>query len=331
MYQDKTVGAVIPAYNEEGHIGTVIDTLPDYIDRAYVIDDGSTDGTWAEIQAHAERVNDHQDRGDTDSDSVDTVVEPIQHEDNRGVGGAIKTGYRRALIEGIDVVTVISGDEQTEPDIVERIVEPVANGTADYAKGNRMLLKDRSDMPRFRQIGNFMLSFLTKVASGYWKVMDPQNGSTAISHTALQQLDLDELYEDYGFENDILVRLNVHGLRVADVSRRAVYKNETSHISYRSFVPNVSMLLLRDFLWRLRAKYLVKDFHPLVFLYYAGAVGVATGILTLLWSLLGDGDVKGSTAMVLCIVGLLCLVEAMIFDMEENRDLQVLLYDVQEE
>ncbi|WP_129116670.1 glycosyltransferase family 2 protein [Halegenticoccus tardaugens] len=330
MYRGATVGAVIPAYNEEGFIGEVIDTLPSFVDRAYVVDDGSTDGTWQEIQRHAERANEEWQAGAARPDggtTFDRRVVPIRHPRNRGVGGAITTGYRRALADGVEVTTVISGDGQTEPDIVERIITPVCDGRAEYAKGNRLRGRDRDAMPPFRQFGNFVLSLLTKIASGYWKVADPQNGSTAISREALAEIDLDSLYEDYGFANDLLVRLNVHGMRVADVSRRAVYKNETSHIRYKTFVPRLSKLLLRDFLWRLRAKYLTDDFHPLPFFYYAGAFAASVGLTSLFRRIVRrDGDAVVS--LTLFLFGWLFMLLAMVFDLKENEDLQVLVYDL---
>ncbi|WP_101298332.1 glycosyltransferase family 2 protein [Halegenticoccus soli] len=329
MYRGATVGAVVPAYNEGGFIGEVIDTLPEFVDRAYVVDDGSTDGTWGEIVRHAERANERWRAEAPRTDGgvgFDRRVVPVRHERNRGVGGAIKTGYGRALEDGVDVTTVISGDGQTEPDIVERIIRPVADGRADYAKGNRLRGRDRDSMPPFRQFGNFVLSLLTKIASGYWKVADPQNGSTAISHEALVELDLDSLYEDYGFANDLLVRLNVHGMRVADVSRRAVYKDETSHIRYKTFVPRLSKLLLRDFLWRLRAKYLTDDFHPLPFFYYFGAFAASVGLLSLFRRIARrDGDALD--ALTLFLLGWLFMLFAMVFDLRQNEDLQVLVYD----
>lgn len=349
MYQGNTVGAVIPAYNEEAFIGDVIETLPTYIDRAYVIDDASTDDTWNAIVARADggkSVESSTQNGNSDRAIVTAEdggdhnggasgdgngaperrsggeapkVVPLQHEENRGVGGAIKTGYKRALADGMDVAVVIAGDGQTEADIVERIVEPVATGRVDYAKGNRMLT--REGMPIFRQIGNFALALLTRIASGYWKVNDPQNGSTAISRTALETIELDELYEDYGFVNDLLVRLNVHGFRVADVPRRAVYKDETSHIEYSTFIPKLSVLLLRDFLWRLRVKYLQRDFHPLALFYYVGAGTSALGAASIGKSALGDRSSEGN-GVILFVLGWLFMLFAMVFDMNENRDLQ---------
>ena len=327
MYANKRIAAVIPAYNEEGFIGEVIRTLPRYIDRAYVIDDGSTDGTWDEIKEHAERME--PDGGTAISTASDTSViqpeprpdiVPIQHQTNQGVGAAIKTGYRRALADEMDVTTVIAGDGQTEPDIVERIVKPVATDQGDYSKGNRMLT--REGMPPLRQFGNFVLALLTKIASGYWKVNDPQNGSTAISLDALQAIDLDALYDGYGFANDLLVRLNVHGMRVVDVPRRAVYKDETSHIDFKSFVVTVSWLLLKDFLWRLRVKYLERDFHPLALFYFGGAATAATGFAGMIRDLRGETSLSRSNGTVLFILGWVLMLLAMVFDLEVNEHLQ---------
>lgn len=346
MYEGNTVAAVIPVYNEEPFIGEVIETLPAYIDRAYVIDDASTDDTWSAIQARtdggipseAPGRNGDSDRpvaavgasDDTDEaagrDDIDDrderkapKVVPLQHERNRGVGGAIKTGYKRALADEMDITVVIAGDGQTAPDVVERIVKPVAAGRVDYAKGNRMLT--REEMPMFRQIGNATLALLTRIASGYWKVNDPQNGSTAISRSALETIELDEVYEDYGFVNDLLIRLNVHEMRVADVPRRAVYKDETSHISYSTFIPKLSVLLLRGFLWRLRVKYLQRNFHPLALFYYVGAGTSALGAVTVGKDALSEGPSKGDGA-VLFVLGWLFMLFAMVFDLNENRDLQ---------
>ncbi|WP_276261509.1 glycosyltransferase family 2 protein [Haloglomus litoreum] len=322
MYDGKTIGAVIPAYNEEGFVGDVIETLPPFVDRAYVVDDGSTDGTWAEILEHARAVNDRtRDR----EAPFDRRVLPVKHASNAGVGAAIKTGYRRALADGVDVTAVIAGDGQTQPDIVERIVAPVATGEAGYAKGNRLLGADRSRMPRHRQVGNGILSLLTKIASGYWRVLDPQNGSTAISHEALAAIDIDAIYEGYGYCNDILVRCNVHGIRVADVQRRAVYEDETSHISYRTYIPLVSSLLLRDFLWRLGRRYVVDDTHPLAGLYLLGAATTGGSLGAALADRLREPERRRGNAPVLFVLGTACLLSAMAADRAENRDLDVIV------
>jgi glycosyltransferase involved in cell wall biosynthesis len=276
MYRGKSVAVVVPAYNEEGFVGEVVRTLPSFVDCAYVVDDASTDGTWSEIQRVAARQNSRR--------RLDGVERPrvvtIRHETNRGVGAAIKSGYRRVRREGFDVAAVMNGDGQMDPAILDRILDPVAGDQADYAKGNRLLDGTHfGEMSTVRLIGNFLLTYLTKIASGYWKTMDPQNGYTAISSRALAALDLDELYDGYGFCNDILIHLNARGMRVADVSMEAVYGEESSSIRYRSFVPRVSTLLFTGFLWRLRERYLLYDFHPLVALYAVGAFGTGASLL----------------------------------------------------
>ncbi|WP_336036866.1 glycosyltransferase family 2 protein [Halobacterium yunchengense] len=330
MYEGNSIAAVIPAYNEEGFVGDVVETLPEFVDRAYVVDDASTDGTWAEIKRHAERVNESERAEVPVTDGgveLEPRVVPIQHDENRGVGGAIKTGYLAALEDDVDVTLVVSGDGQTEPDILERILQPVVDGEAGYAKGNRLLDEDREDMPRFRQVGNFALTVLTKVSSGYWRMMDPQNGSTAISRDALDAVEIEEMYEDYGYCNDLLARLNAAGVTVADVSRRAVYEDEESHIDYRTYVPKVSALLLGNFLWRLREKYLGEEFHPLPLFYVAGALAAGGGAASLLARAVGEDGPGVVESLTLGAVGVFGLVAGMVLDREENRGMTVQKYD----
>lgn len=326
MYDGHRVGVVIPAHNEAGFIGDVIDNLPDFVDRAYVVDDASTDGTWAEIQSRIP---------DSGADQPEAVVAdggvrterrlvPIRHETNAGRGAAVKTGYRRALGAEMDTIAVIDGDGQMDPGILERFVDPIASGRADYAKGNRLLSREhRRAMSRWRLFGNSLLSYLTKVSSGYWRMMDPQNGYTAVSARMLRSLEVDDLYDDYGFLNDILVHLNVADARVVDVAMRARYGDEESGIRYSTFVPRVSSLLLRDFVWRLRVKYLMFDFHPLVGLYVLGALTAIGGAAFLGWSAVSALTPFNLLAALLTFVfsGTL-LTFAMIFDRAHNRNLE---------
>lgn len=324
MYARSTVAAVVPAYNESEFVGEVIENLPEYVDCAYVVDDGSSDDTWAVIQRYTGEQRGTQVAVAAADGGVepDTRIEAIRHDENRGVGGAIKTGYKHALDDEMDVTVVVAGDGQMEPDVVEDVVGAVAKGEADYAKGDRLQPDLRDGMPAFRQLGNYLLSGLTKVSSGYWHVMDPQNGCAAISQSALEAVDIDDLYEDYGFANDLLVRLNEQDLLVADVPQRAIYKEEESQIRYRTFVPKLSVLLLRNFLRRLHREYLVDDFHPLVGLYALGITSAGTGLLWLLDSIVDRQDSGESVnVLVLTAVGLLSVLLAMSFDLEENREL----------
>jgi glycosyltransferase involved in cell wall biosynthesis len=323
MYRGKTVAVVVPAYNEEGLVGDVLDAIPPFVDRVYAVDDCSTDETWAEILEHSER-RERAVAAKADGGQPVDRIEAIRHEENSGVGGAIKTGYRRALQEGIDVTAVIAGDGQMDPSILDRFIEPVVEGQADYTKGDRLQSSElRSAMSSWRSAGNFLLTFLTKLASGYWRTNDPQNGYTAISLSALERIDLDSLYDRYGFSNDLLITLNAHGFRVADVPMQAVYGDEESHINYRSFVPRLSTLLFVGFCWRLKVKYCLDDFHPLVFLYGLGVVGGASGLaLAGLVVVQGASLLAGSVSVFILLFSCALLVFAMIFDMQHNEHLE---------
>ncbi|WP_137283196.1 glycosyltransferase family 2 protein [Halorussus salinisoli] len=323
MYNGNTVGVVVPAYNEQGLVGEVIDSIPDFVDRIYVVDDRSTDETWQEIRRHAEQANRVVGEPETAPKLADggfdpsRRVVPIRHETNRGVGGAIKTGYRRAYDDGMDVTAVIAGDGQMDPDQLDRLLDPIVERKADYAKGTRLLDSEfREEMPAFRLFGNRLLSGLTKVASGYWHTTDPQNGYTAISHRALDELDVESLYDDYGFANELLVRLNCHGMAVADVAIPAIYGDEESTIEYRSFVPKLSWLLLINFLHRQRTQLTESGSWTAALGYALGAIGLVAAVVA--------GLVAGSGLLAVLVVGsLLSLGLAMYSDKSNNEALEL--------
>ena len=319
MYRDNTVAVVVPAYNEEGFVGAVIDDLPEFVDRAYLVDDGSTDATWTEIREHAEMRNaDHRGR-------FDDLVVPIRHDENRGVGGAIKTGYNRARAEGIDVTAVLGGDDQMDPQVLTGYLDPIVDGVAGYAKGNRFArAEDWAEMPRFRLLGNVILSYLTKIASGYWETMDSQNGYTAISLDALERTEIEGMYEYYGYCNDLLVRLNAADVRVADVPRSSEYayaEGWKSHIDYKEYIPKVSVMLFRGFWWRLHRKYLMTGYSPIAPLYVLGAAASGVGVAGFLRSAV-DRDTDGGSWLTATLVGALTLLYATMLDREENTHLE---------
>ncbi len=287
MYNDQRVAVVVTAYCEEGFVGEVLRTVPAFVDRIYVIDDASPDGTWAEIRETADQLNLawNGTTAITDGGTPRQRVVPIRHEENRGYGGAVKTGYRHAYADGMDVVAVMDGDGQMDPAILSRIIDPVAAGSAAYAKGNRLSRpEDRGDMSSFRHFGNRLLSTATKLVTGYWGLTDAQNGYTAISREAIGTLDLDELYDRYGFLNQLLAHLNANEFRVTNVRMAAVYGDETSSIRYRTFVPRMSVLLLGTFWWRLRTKYLVGGQRAPASCYLLGGVGTVGGLVAFLVS-----------------------------------------------
>ncbi|HKI92693.1 MAG TPA: glycosyltransferase family 2 protein [Gaiellaceae bacterium] len=313
MLEGKRVAVVVPAYDEEELVATTIGGVPAFVDRIYVVDDASIDAT-----------------GERARTAGDDRVEVVRHERNRGVGATIITGYRHAARDGMDVVAVMAADNQMDPADLETLVAPVARGELDYAKANRLFSGQAWQLiPRARYLGNAVLSMLTKIASGYWHVADSQSGYTAISREMIEQLDLDRVYSRYGFPNDLLVHLNVWNARVRDFGSRPVYGvGERSGIRYHHVVPRISWLLLRGFFWRLREKYVIRDFHPLVFFYVLGFLstlaGLALGILEVV-DRIGGNDVSVGTVVLIALLlisGSQFTLFAMWFDMESNKDLR---------
>lgn len=316
MYEGKTVAVVVPAYNEEQLIGKVLETMPTFVDLIIVVDDASTDQTLGIAASYRGQLGER--------------VVLLSHKENQGVGAAIVTGYQQALAREIEVTAVMAGDAQMDPGDLGRVVAPVVCSEADYVKGNRLWRGESWQMiPHYRYLGNAVLSLLTKIASGYWHIADAQSGYTAISRIALERLDLDRIYKRYGMPNDLLVKLNVGNFRVRDVSVRPVYNiGESSGIRLRKVIPAIAWLLLRGFCWRLKEKYILRDFHPLVFFYCMGLtlfpVGVVFGMYLVLHRLF-VGTVAATSALFavfLIVSGLQSLFFAMWFDMDYNKHLK---------
>jgi len=330
MYEGARVAVVVPAYNETGLVCDVIRTVPTFVDFVYVIDDCSTDGTWDEIRPLTTHVLDAEaftSASIDDADAHEQVVVGMRHETNGGRGSCVKDGYRRALVDEIDVVAVMDGDGQMDPDELDRIVDPVVKGRADYTKGTRLADRDHvADMSNWRLFGNALLSLLTNLSSGYWGLLDSQNGYTAISRSALETIPIDDLYDRYGFLNDLLTTLNVHGLRLAEVPHPAVYDDEQSGIAYTTFVPAVSLLLLRNFLHRLRQRYLVEEFHATVVCYGLGTAGLGVGVLAGLATVLTGGAlfVDAVSASVTLVAGVVTFLIGVALDVQQNADLAYL-------
>jgi glycosyltransferase involved in cell wall biosynthesis len=313
VLEGKQVAVVVPARDEEALLPQTLAGIPDFVDRVYVVDDGSEDGTVAAAE-----------------EADEARVSVLRHEQSNGVGAAIVTGYKQALADGADVTAVMAADNQMDPADLETLAGAVARGEVDYAKANRLFTGQAWDLiPRSRYLGNAVLSLLTKIASGYWHVADSQSGYTAIGRGTLGLLDLDRVYRRYGFPNDMLVHLNVVNARVRDFPSRPIYGvGERSGIRYRSVVPRISWLLLKGFWWRLREKYVIRDFHPLVFFYVLGFLmtlaGLVLGIVETVLRLMGNELPVATIVLValLLISGTQFTLFAMWFDMESNRDLR---------
>jgi len=310
MYKGMKVSLVIPAYNEKKLIKPTLRKVPKTIDKIYVVDDYSTDDTAGQVKS-----------------VKDSRITLLRHKENTGPGGAIITGYKKSAMDKMDIAVVVGGDNQMDLGDLPNFLEPICRGEADYVKGNRFLMSSLKDMPQHRRFGNSALSLMTKIASGYWKIFDTQDGYTAITRRAIEAIDWDRAWKKYGYVSDFLIRLNVHNLRVKDVPRKAIYlKNERqSQIKIGRYVFRIMPMLIRGFFWRLKEKYMIRDFHPLVFFYLFGLIALPIGGimgLWLLWHRLFIGAISGTTAL-LCalflITGFQSLFFAIHFDMESSR------------
>lgn len=323
MYRDKRIALVIPAHNEEKLIVPTLEHVPAYVDCVYVVDDASTDQTSQRVLARA---------------AQGFNVQLIRHETNQGPGGAIISGYKRARDENYDCVVVVGGDDQMPLEEMPRFLDPLINGVADYTKGNRFM-RGRfavadipTSMPKKRLLGNALISAFTKIASGYYKIVDVVDGYTAMNQEALQIIDWDKAWAGYGYPMDFLIRLNAHGFRVLDVPRRAIYLpgERQSQIKGVRYALRVSPMLLRGFFWRLWTKYILWNFHPLVFFYFAGIAALTVGFLFglyLVYSQIVGVGVSGPRAILdalLILTGLQFLLFAMLFDMQEGLELMPL-------
>jgi glycosyltransferase involved in cell wall biosynthesis len=315
VYKKKTVAVVVPAYNEEKLIAKTIASIPEVVDKIVVVNDASIDRT-AEIIEELSK--------------EDARLHLMEHEVNQGVGGAIVTGYKKSRDLEMDITVVMAGDAQMDPRDFLNIIGPIADGKADYTKGNRLFYGDAWNMiPHYRYLGNSFLSLMTKIASGYWHIADSQSGYTAISLIALRRLDLDKIYKRYGMPNDLLIKLNQHDFCVKDVHIRPVYNvGEKSGIKLAEVIPKITWILLKGFWQRLFKKYVIKDFHPLIFFYLLSFILLTASVpltirLFYIWAIRDNIPDMNAMALVFTLIsGLQTLFFGMWFDMEYNKKLR---------
>ena len=316
MYREKIVAVVVPCYNEKSQIGTVIESMPEFIDKIVVIDDYSTDNTISTVESYLTK---------------NSKLVLLKHKNNQGVGGAIATGYLWVRDNNMDIAVVMAGDGQMDPIDLPNILDPVVDDQADYSKGNRLFSGEAyKKIPKIRYFGNSILSLLTKIASGYWHLADSQTGYTAINSEALKQVDWDKMYKRYGQPNDLLVTLNVLNMRVKDVEINPVYDiGEKSGIKIRKVIFTIGWLLLKRFLWRLKEKYIIQDFHPLIFFYLFGFIFGFSALILFTrvfyyWIFLGFDipPINALAAMFSFMSSSMFTLFAMWFDMEANKHLK---------
>lgn len=240
------VAVAIPCYKVKDHILKVISEIGPEVDRIYAIDDCCPDESGKFIQA----------------ENSDSRVQVIFHEHNQGVGGAVCSGYRAALADGMDIIIKVDGDGQMNPSLIPKFIKPIVEGRADYTKGSRFYSIDSLDaMPGMRKFGNAVLSFINKVSSGYWNVMDPTNGYTAIHRSALGMVPLDKLSKRYFFESDMLFRLGTLRAVVRDIPMQSKYEDEESNLSIRKVACEFPLKYFKAFIKRIFYTYLLRDFN----------------------------------------------------------------------
>lgn len=268
MYRDRKIAVVIPAYNVANQICRVLKGIPDFIDEIIAVDDASTDGTARALLG----VEDHR-------------ITVLHHPANLGVGGAMVTGFRLALDSGAEIVVKMDGDDQMDPQYLPQLLDPIVTGHCGCAKGNRFLDGDQlSDMPRIRLIGNYVLTFLIKLVTGYWHVFDPTNGFVAIDANLLRRMPLGRLARRYFFEGDMLVHLNVLNAKVRDVAIPAQYGDERSSMRLSHIMATFPLYMLRRFWYRIYQKHVLRQFSPVALFWVLGSLllmwGTAFGALT---------------------------------------------------
>ena len=316
MYRGIKVAAVVPAYNEAKQIGQVVDSMPKCVDCIVIVNDASKDNTAEVVQSLAEQQG--------------SRVQFINLSVNQGVGGAIAEGFKWVRDREYDVAVVMDGDGQMDPHDLTNLLDPLVDDQADYAKGNRFMTGMAYQvMPKVRFFGNAALSLLTKIASGYWHVADSQTGYRAIHKSALQAIDWDKSYKRYGQPNDVLVSLNIHGFRVADVPIRPVYGvGEVSTLKIRKAIFTIGWLLVKLFFKRMYQKYVIRDFHPLVFFYLLGGALLLCSVplaFRLMYMTFLNGlvpKVNLLLIMFMLLSGVQFVLFAMWFDMDFNRELK---------
>ncbi len=363
MIENKTIAVVVPAYNEESQIGMVIEGMPDYVDRIVIVNDCSKDATsqkiieyiesgkypslndsiqkqkvvpnrYNEADVFVEQLSDKEDFTNSKeyvSSETKSKIVLIDHIDNGGVGAAIATGYKWCMDHGVDCTAVMAGDGQMDPSELEGICNPVLYDKVDYVKGNRLSHRSAKHLiPTKRYFGNSILSIMTKMASGYWRVSDTQTGYTAISLTALKRIEIGSIYKSYGMPNDMLVKLNLAKCTLKEIEIKPIYRvGEQSKMKITKLIPRVSWLLFRSFFQRIFFRYFLKDFHPLFLLYVLSFILFGTAIpfgIKIFQNMLQKGAVTPNSILMififLIISGFQSLLFAMWMDIQDNDRLQ---------
>ncbi len=307
------IAVVIPCYRERRHILDVLARIPPEVVQIICVDDGCPDQTGAFVEEN----------------NTDPRIAVIKNERNQGVGGATKRGYLAALAADADVVVKLDGDGQMDPELIPTLIAPIADGYADYTKGNRFFdSENTASMPLYRIVGNVVMSFVSKFSSGYWQLFDPNNGYTAIHHAVLRLIPLEKISDDYFFESDMLFRLNALHAVVVDIPMLAKYGDEESHIKLSEALPIFVKKYTANFVKRIFYSYFLRSFSvasiqwilgPMLFLF-----GTVFGIYQWNLSTAQATPATAGTVMLAAlpvIIGLQFILAAIDFDVKSTPTL----------
>ncbi len=309
MYRGRKIVIVIPAYNVARYIESVVKGIPEFVDEIIIVNDGSTDQTSAILRG-----------------IQDPRVTIEHHEVNQGVGGAMVTGYKLGLEGAAEIVVKMDGDGQMDPQYLPALLDPIIVDGYTYTKGNRFLDNPQlNHMPKVRLIGNYFMTFLTKLVSGYWNIFDPQNGFVAIDGNMLRKLPLEKLARRYFFENDMLIQLNVLRARVKDVPIPAVYGSEHSSMRLSQVLFTFPVYLITRFWYRIYQRHILREFSPIAVFWVFGSLllswGVAFGAYHWVKSILSGRVASTGTVMLSVlplILGFQLVLQAILIEIQDS-------------
>lgn len=320
-YRNKTLAVVIPSFNAASTIASVIKSVPGIVDWIIVVDDASPDRL---------------------EDVIRGIPDPriiyLKHATNQGVGGAMVTGFKKGLELKADFVAKIDADGQMDPRYLGCFVGTALKYQCDYVKGNRFgHIEELNSMPKRRRLGNVLLSFLTKFASGYWNVFDPQNGYIMISRAMLRRLDLSRIDKSYFFENSMLINLNILRARIAEIYFPSCYGNEVSSMKLSRIIGSFPLKLLRGFLYRVYEKYIFRSLSPFFLLLSSGLIALGFGTIWgayAWWFHAAEGTPTPTGTVVIAllpiIIGIMFILQALVLDIQETGPSIIVDYDDEE-
>lgn len=302
------IAVIIPCYNVDEHIINLLNIIPKNIYRIYCIDDCCPNSSGKLIKKKIK----------------DKRVTVLFHKSNEGVGKAVKTGYLAAYKDGCEIAVKIDGDGQMDPSLIPLFTNPILEGRSDYTKGNRFFSLDTlSDMPKYRLFGNAILSFITKLSSGYWNIFDPTNGYTAIHLSLIDVIDIEKVSNRFFFESDLLFRLNINRCVVCDIPMKAIYNNEKSNMKILRIIFPFLYGNIKNFFKRIFYNYYLRDFHFASIEFFLGPILFLVGVLMTIyfWYLSYETGNNSSAGLVMIcalpiIIGVQLSLSALSFDIQ---------------